>query len=37
MKPNPAIYLAAARNVNTPPDRCLYIDDLEDNVLGARA
>lgn len=37
MKPGPAIYLAAARHVQTPPDGCLYIDDLEDNVLGARA
>ncbi len=37
MKPNPQIYLAAADNVNTPPEKCLYIDDLEDNVEGARA
>jgi putative hydrolase of the HAD superfamily len=37
MKPAPAIYLAAARSVKTPPPNCLYIDDLEDNVLGARA
>lgn len=37
MKPNPAIYLQAARNVGTAPQDCLYIDDLEDNVLGARA
>lgn len=37
MKPNPAIYLAAAANVGTPPQRCLFIDDLEANVQGARA
>jgi HAD superfamily hydrolase (TIGR01509 family) len=36
MKPSPAIYLAAARRVKTPPQNCLYIDDLEDNVQGAR-
>ncbi|MCE5187235.1 MAG: HAD family phosphatase [Planctomycetaceae bacterium] len=36
MKPNPAIYMAAAASVQSPPDRCLYIDDLEDNVLAAR-
>ena len=37
MKPNPEIYLAAADNVNTPPEKCLYIDDLQTNVEGARA
>ncbi|MBC8392716.1 MAG: HAD family phosphatase [Deltaproteobacteria bacterium] len=37
MKPNPEIYLTAADNVNTPPQKCLYIDDLEMNVKGARA
>ncbi|MBN1982355.1 MAG: HAD family phosphatase [Chitinivibrionales bacterium] len=37
MKPNPAIYLQAAANVSTPPEQCLYIDDLQDNVDGARA
>lgn len=37
MKPAPAIYLQAARNVGAEPQNCLYIDDLEDNVLGARA
>ena len=37
MKPDPAIYLKAAENVNTSPENCLYIDDLQDNVEGARA
>ena len=34
-KPDAPIYLAAAKNVNTPPPQCLYIDDLEQNVQGA--
>lgn len=37
MKPDPAIYLAAAENVDAPPENCLYIDDLEENVKGACA
>jgi FMN phosphatase YigB (HAD superfamily) len=37
MKPNAEIYLAAAKNVNTPPEHCLFIDDLQINVEGARA
>jgi len=37
MKPNAAIYLAAAENVQTPPPQCLFIDDLQANVDGARA
>jgi FMN phosphatase YigB (HAD superfamily) len=37
MKPHAAIYLAAAENVNAPPERCLFIDDLEANIEGARA
>ena len=37
MKPDAAIYLAAARNVATEPAHCLFIDDLEANVEGARA
>ncbi|MBL7214045.1 MAG: HAD family phosphatase [Phycisphaerae bacterium] len=36
MKPNPKIYLTAAKNVDTSPEKCLYIDDLENNVEGAR-
>ncbi|MEN8127271.1 MAG: HAD family phosphatase [Planctomycetota bacterium] len=37
MKPSPAIYLAAAGHVQTPPEQCLFIDDLQANVDGARA
>ncbi len=37
MKPDPHIYLTAAQNVNTQPEHCLFIDDLENNVEGARA
>lgn len=37
MKPNAAIYLAAAQHVRTPPPQCLFIDDLQANVDGARA
>lgn len=37
MKPSAEIYLAAANNVNTPPERCLFIDDLKANVEGALA
>ncbi len=37
MKPDAAIYLAAARNVATDPRHCLFIDDLQANVEGARA
>ncbi len=37
VKPDPAIFLAAAKNVDTPVERCLYIDDLAANVQGAGA
>jgi putative hydrolase of the HAD superfamily len=37
MKPNPEIYRAAAANVRTPTEHCLFVDDLQDNVNGARA
>lgn len=37
MKPDAAIYLAASENVRTPPPQCLFIDDLQANVDGARA
>ena len=37
MKPQAGIYLAAAENVNVPPEHCLFVDDLEVNVEGARA
>lgn len=37
MKPNPAIYRTAATNVKTAPQHCLFIDDLQANVDGAKA
>lgn len=37
VKPNPEAYLAAAANVGLPPEQCLFIDDIERNVIGARA
>ena len=37
MKPNAEIYLTAAQNVNTTPEHCLFVDDLEVNVEGARS
>ena len=37
MKPAPEIYRKAAANTGTPPEQCLFIDDLEANVRGALA
>lgn len=37
LKPDPACYRAAARSVGQPEAACLFIDDLERNVAGARA
>jgi putative hydrolase of the HAD superfamily len=37
VKPDPAIFLRAAKNVDTAPEKCLYIDDLKRNVDGAIA
>ena len=37
LKPDPAIYLAAARLAGTPPEACVFIDDMEENVKGAVA
>jgi HAD superfamily hydrolase (TIGR01509 family) len=36
MKPHPAIYAAAAKHVETLPAECLFVDDLEKNIQGAR-
>ncbi|HPD47353.1 MAG TPA: HAD family phosphatase [Anaerohalosphaeraceae bacterium] len=36
-KPDPAIFQTAARHVDTPPQACLYIDDLPANAAGAAA
>ncbi|MBE3124644.1 MAG: HAD family phosphatase [Acidobacteria bacterium] len=35
LKPDPAIYLAAARLADTSPRECVFIDDMEENVKGA--
>lgn len=35
LKPDPAIYLAAARLAGTSPAECVFIDDMAENVLGA--
>ncbi len=37
MKPEPAIYLAAARLAGSPPEECVFIDDAEENVAAASA
>ena len=37
MKPDAGIYLAAAQNAQTSPQHCLFIDDMQANVEGARA
>jgi len=35
LKPDPAIYLAAARLAGATPAECVFIDDMEENVRGA--
>jgi HAD superfamily hydrolase (TIGR01509 family) len=35
LKPDPAIYLAAARLAGCRPAECVFIDDTEENVQGA--
>lgn len=37
LKPDPAIYLEAARRAGVPPEECVLIDDMERNVRGAEA
>jgi putative hydrolase of the HAD superfamily len=36
-KPDPEIYLLAARQVGVPPEACVFVDDLVANVRGAVA
>ncbi len=36
VKPDAAMYRAAAENCGAAPNRCVFIDDLEGNVQGAR-
>ncbi|MBE0711228.1 MAG: HAD-IA family hydrolase, partial [Candidatus Aminicenantes bacterium] len=37
LKPDPAIYMAAARLAGTLPGECVFIDDMEENIAGAVA
>ncbi len=37
LKPDPAIYLEAARLAGSSPQECVFIDDMEENVDGAVA
>jgi putative hydrolase of the HAD superfamily len=37
IKPDPGIYLEAARRAGCPPAECIFIDDMEENVKGALA
>jgi putative hydrolase of the HAD superfamily len=36
-KPDPEIYLMTAEQLRVPPDACVFVDDLLQNVEGARA
>ncbi|MFC4114273.1 HAD family hydrolase [Nonomuraea zeae] len=36
-KPAPDLYVAAARRLDVPPERCLAVDDASDGVASARA
>lgn len=35
-KPDPGIFQHAAEEIGVPPEHCFFIDDLEENVLGAQ-
>lgn len=36
-KPEPAIYELGAERIGVPVDRCVFVDDLRENVAGAEA
>jgi epoxide hydrolase-like predicted phosphatase len=36
-KPDPEIYLIAAKKLSEPPEACVFVDDVPRNVDGARA
>ena len=36
-KPQPEIYLLGAERIGVPPERCVFVDDLRENVEGAEA
>jgi putative hydrolase of the HAD superfamily len=37
VKPDPAIYLYTVKKLNVSPDRALFIDNLQKNIVGAEA
>jgi putative hydrolase of the HAD superfamily len=37
VKPDPAIYLHTVKKLNVSPDRALFIDNLQKNIIGAEA
>jgi putative hydrolase of the HAD superfamily len=37
VKPDPAIYLHTVKKLNVAPDRALFIDNLQKNIVGAEA
>lgn len=36
LKPDPEIYLLATKELNVEPKECIFIDDLEENLLPAK-
>jgi putative hydrolase of the HAD superfamily len=36
-KPDPEIFLCVCSRIITPPEQCIFIDDLHENVQGARS
>jgi HAD superfamily hydrolase (TIGR01509 family) len=36
-KPQPEIYRLGAERIGVPPERCVFVDDLRENVAGAEA
>lgn len=36
-KPEPEIYLLATEQIGVPPEECVFVDDLKENVAGAEA
>jgi putative hydrolase of the HAD superfamily len=36
-KPEPEIYRLGAERIGVPPERCVFVDDLRENVAGAEA
>lgn len=36
-KPDPNIYHATCQGLNKPPEKCLFIDDMKENIVGAQS